>query len=51
VTAANLSVARQFLNDNGIEAVASPDNDLGKLAREMPFADPDAIARDREEYH
>lgn len=38
-TAADLSVARQFLKDNGIDAVPTESNGLGKLAEELPFTD------------
>lgn len=37
VTAADLAVARQFLKDNGIDAIPSESNGLGKLAKELPF--------------
>ncbi len=36
-TASELNVARQFLKDNGIEAVAKENNDLGNLADILPF--------------
>jgi hypothetical protein len=36
---ADLNAARQFLKDNGIEAVATPDSNLGKLAQVLPFSD------------
>ena len=40
-TPAELGQARQFLKDNGIEAIATPENALGKLADELPdFPDP-----------
>jgi hypothetical protein len=35
--AALLSVARQFLKDNNIEAVATPDSPVGRLANSLPF--------------
>ena len=34
---ADLNVARQFLRDNGIDAVPTEDNPLGKLLEELPF--------------
>lgn len=37
-----LSVARQFLKDNGIEAQVTPENPLGKLAEDFPFQSDDA---------
>lgn len=40
-TPAELGQARQFLKDNGIEALATPENPLGALAGELPeFPDP-----------
>ena len=36
-TAADLSVARQFLKDNNIDSIAKPDNPLGNLAAALPF--------------
>ena len=35
--ASDLNVARQFLRDNGIDAVPTEDNPLGKLLEELPF--------------
>lgn len=40
-TAADLSVARQFLKDNGIEAVPTPKSPLADLAGSLPFAGSD----------
>ncbi len=40
-TAADLAVARQFLKDNGIDAVATTGNGLGKLAESLPFQSSD----------
>ena len=34
---ADLNVARQFLKDNGIDAVPTEDSPLQKLIDEMPF--------------
>ena len=34
---ADLNVARQFLRDNGIDAVPTEDSPLQKLIDEMPF--------------
>ena len=34
---ADLNVARQFLRDNGIDAVPTDDSPLHKLIEEMPF--------------
>jgi hypothetical protein len=42
-TAADLSVARQFLKDNGIDAMASQSEPLANLAKSLPF-DPEAEA-------
>jgi hypothetical protein len=36
-TAADLSVARQFLKDNGIESLPTSGNPIGKLADQLPF--------------
>lgn len=48
-TAADLNVARQFLKDNRIEAIPTPENPLGKLADSLPFPDAaSAAAEDRE---
>lgn len=33
---AELSAAIKFLKDNGIEAVATPDNNIGKLMASLP---------------
>ena len=37
VKSADLNVARQFLRDNGIDAVPTDDSPLQKLIDEMPF--------------
>lgn len=38
--ASDLNVARQMLKDNGIEAIPTPRNPLGSLAKELPvFSD------------
>tara|TARA_R110002012_G_C11295888_1_gene572636 strand:+ start:297 stop:509 length:213 start_codon:yes stop_codon:yes gene_type:complete len=39
VKASDLNVARQFLKDNGIDAVPVNDNPLAKLVDELPFAE------------
>lgn len=36
-TAADLAVARQFLKDNGVDAIPTKSNGLGKLADQLPF--------------
>jgi hypothetical protein len=36
MTASELNVARQFLKDNGIQAVITPDNPLGHLTARLP---------------
>ncbi len=38
VKASDLNVARQFLKDNGIEALPVEGNNLSKLAEELPFS-------------
>ena len=50
-TAADLNVARQFLKDNGIDAAPKGESPIGDLANELPFTDPESIARASEEYH
>lgn len=42
--AAVLSVARQFLKDNGIEALAVPGSPLKSLVDSLPFAGRDPIS-------
>jgi hypothetical protein len=37
VNAAVLNVARQFLKDNGIDGIPKDTNDLGELAKRVPF--------------
>lgn len=41
-TPADLNVARQFLKDNGIDAIAREGSPLRKLAIMLPFTDPEA---------
>ena len=41
-TAADLSVARQFLKDNGIDSNMTNESPLANLAASLPFQDPDA---------
>ena len=43
-TAADLSVARQFLKDNGIDALASQSEPLLILAKMLPFVAPEEEA-------
>ena len=43
-TAQELSVAVKFLKDNHIEAIATPDNELGKLMAHAPVFDDDGPA-------
>lgn len=50
-TAADLSAARQFLKDNNITAVRTPDNPLGKLADALPFPDEDGVLSEQETQH
>lgn len=40
-TAADLSVARQFLKDNGIDSVAFADSPIANLAAILPFENPE----------
>jgi len=40
-TAADLSVARQFLKDNGIDSLAFADAPITNLAAVLPFETPD----------
>jgi len=39
VKASDLNVARQFLKDNGIDAVPTNNNPLEELVKELPFAE------------
>lgn len=39
VKASDLNVARQFLKDNGIDAVPTNANPLEELVKELPFAE------------
>ena len=39
VTASELNVARQFLRDNGIDAMPTEDSPLQSLISELPFDD------------
>lgn len=50
-TAADLNVARQLLKDNGINAIPTKDNGIGKLADALPFQSSEEIAEDPEHYH
>ena len=47
-TAADLSVARQFLKDNGIDSVAFQDSPVSNLAAVLPFNDPEQPAAQAE---
>lgn len=40
-SAADLSVARQFLKDNGIDSVAFADSPIANIASALPFETPD----------
>ncbi len=40
-TAADLSVARAFLKDNGIDSVAFADSPIANIAAALPFRSPD----------
>ena len=40
VKASDLNVARQFLRDNGIDAVPVDNSPLGRLMNELPFEKP-----------
>jgi len=40
-TASDLSVARQFLKDNGIDSVPTESSPIGQLTKAMPFDDCD----------
>jgi len=39
VTASELNVARQFLRDNGVDAMPTDDSPLKSLMNELPFND------------
>ena len=47
-TAADLSVARQFLKDSGIDAVAFKDSPISNLAAVLPFNDTEQPAAQAE---
>ena len=47
-TAADLNVARQMLKDNGISAIPTESNPLGKLKDALPFQSTEEIAADQE---
>ncbi|NPU64590.1 hypothetical protein HL667_06235 [Bradyrhizobium sp. 83012] len=42
-TAADLSVARQFLKDNGIDGIPKEGNGLDKLRQQLPFGTDDPV--------
>lgn len=48
-TAADLGVARQFLKDNGINAVPKANSGLDKLRHVLPFPSAQTIAEEAEE--
>lgn len=50
-TAADMAVARQFLKDNGIDAIPRAGSPLATLRDQLPFPSPDAIAADNEQVH
>lgn len=41
-TAADLSVARAMLKDNGVDAIATEGSGIGKLAEQLPFTTDDS---------
>tara|TARA_Y100000310_G_scaffold246804_1_gene252195 strand:+ start:1442 stop:1666 length:225 start_codon:yes stop_codon:yes gene_type:complete len=47
-TAADLSVARQFLKDNGIDSVFFKESPISNLAAVLPFGDPNTPAAQAE---
>jgi len=49
-TAAELNVARQLLKDNGINAIPTKSNHLGKLAEALPFKSADQLADEEATY-
>ncbi|TWG49649.1 hypothetical protein [Aminobacter sp. J44] len=42
-TASDLSVARQFLKDNGIDGARKPNSPIDNLAKEIPFTEIDDL--------
>lgn len=38
-TSADLSVARQLLKDNGVDAIATEGSGIGDLAKKLPFTE------------
>ena len=47
-TAADLAVARQFLKDNGIDAIPTGSNPIGDLAKIVPFQPQEETETDSE---
>lgn len=45
-TAADMAVARQFLKDNGIDAIPTTSNGLGELAHALPFPTKEEVEED-----
>jgi len=50
-TAADLAVARQFLKDNGIDAIPKDGEPLGELVKSLPFASPEGVAEEEAVRH
>lgn len=49
-TAADLSVALKLLKDNHIEVLPTPDNPISKLRDSLPFATPQGVQGEDDEY-
>jgi hypothetical protein len=47
-TAADLAVARQFLKDNGIDAIPTGGSPLAGLAESLPFPTADGVRNEEE---
>ena len=50
-SAADLAVARQFLKDNGIDAIPKEGSPLGDLVKALPFATPEGVAEEEGTRH
>lgn len=50
-SAADLAVARQFLKDNGIDAIPKEGSPLGDLVNSLPFATPQGVIEEEVTHH
>jgi hypothetical protein len=49
-TAADMAVARQFLKDNGVDAIPTKGSPLGELAESLPFPDRNGVGEEEDNY-